>query len=189
MDVKEQFIKCWQVLIAFPIPILINTLLLLGVSVVTLGIMAPVASAGYMQSFLEMMRNDRPPEPKDLFAYMELLFPLFGLGLVLAVLAGIGFTMLFLPGILVVLAASFFLLYLLPLMTDQQLGIVDAVKESISMSLEDPISEQVIVVAVVMALHVVGDSIAIGILFSLPFSCLYILTVFEERGTRLLSDA
>ncbi len=189
MDFKKQFIQCWQLIIAHPIPILINTLLLLGVSIITLGIMAPVASAGYMQSLLEMMRDDRPPEPKDLFANMELLFPLFGLGLVLAVAAGIGFTMFVLPGIVVLLAASFFLLYLLPLMTDQNLGLIDAVKESISMAMEDPVSEQAIVVAIVMALNVLGNSFAIGIIFTLPFSCLYILTVFEERGTRLLSDA
>ena len=179
MDVKEYFEQSWLVFTTFLAPILINTLIVAGVSIITLGIMAPVVLAGYMQSLLLALRDDRKPEVRDLFAHMKLFFPLLGVGVLFLLATGIGFAFLVLPGIVVVLAAVFFLLYMLPLMTDQQMGLFEAIKESASMAMVDPI-EHLPVVAIYIVLNLIGYSTWIGALFALPFSSLILLSAYEQ---------
>jgi hypothetical protein len=186
MDFKTSFEKSWQVFVTFPAPILVNTLLAAAVSIITLGIMAPVVSAGYMQSLLLALREKRKPEARDLFAHMNLFFPLLVFGILFMLAVTLGFALLVLPGIVVVLAAAFFLLYMLPLMTDEGLGLVEAVKESTRMALEDPVSEHLAVVAVYVVLGSIGSSTGIGSLFTQPYSCLIVLCAYEEKRKRLL---
>ncbi|RWX43593.1 hypothetical protein H206_03210 [Candidatus Electrothrix aarhusensis] len=52
MDFKQHFERSWQIMLGHFAPILVNTLVMILVSVASLGIMAPVVSAGYMQSLL-----------------------------------------------------------------------------------------------------------------------------------------
>ena len=68
MDFKQHFERSWQVMADHFAPVLVNTLVMIVVSVASLGIMAPVVSAGYMQSLLLALREDRKPDIKDLFA-------------------------------------------------------------------------------------------------------------------------
>ncbi len=187
MDFKEHFERSWQVFTAFLVPVLINTLLLFGVSIISLGIMAPVVSAGYMQSLLLALRDERKPEPADLFKHMSLFLPLLGFTILFMLIAGLGFLLLVLLGIAVVLAAIFFLIYMLPLMTDQQMGMFEAIKESSRMSLEKPVSDHLAVAAVYVILGSIGSSIAIGTLFTQPYSCLFILSAYEEKRQKLLT--
>jgi len=187
MDFKQYFERSWQVFTAFLAPILINTLMVAGVSIITLGIMAPVVSAGYMQSLLLALRDNRKPEVRDLFAHMNLFFPLLGFGILFLLAASVGFSLLVLPGIVVVLAAAFFLIYMLPLMTDQQMGLFEAIKESARMAMEDPVSEHLAVVAIYIILGSIGNSTGIGALFTQPYSCLIILLAYEQKRRRLLT--
>jgi len=141
--------------------------------------MSPVVFAGYLQSLLLALREDRKPEVRDLFAHMNLFFPLLGIGVIFFLVAIIGFAFLLLPGIAVMLAAAYFLLYMLPLMTDQQMGVFEAIKESVNMAMVDPL-EHLPVVAVYVVLGVIGNSTGIGALFTLPFSSLIILSAYEQ---------
>ena len=186
MDFKQHFERSWQVLTAFLAPVLLNTLVVAGVSIITLGVMAPVVSAGYMQSLLLALRTNRRPEVRDLFAHLNLFFPLLGFGILFFLAAGLGFALLVLPGMAVVLAAVFFLIYMLPLMTDQQLGLFAAIKESARMAMEEPISEHLAVVAIYIVLAAIGNSTGIGALFTQPYSCLIVLSAYEEKRRRLL---
>jgi hypothetical protein len=181
MDFKEHFERSWQIMVGHFAPILVNTLVMIVVSIVTLGIMAPVLSAGYMQSLLLTLREDRKPDVKDLFAHMDLFFPLLGFTVLFVLLVCFGLIMLILPGIAVILAGIFFLVYMLPLMTDQQMGLIEAAKESARMALEQPVGEHIAVVAVTIILSSIGGSIAIGTLVTHPYSCLFILSAYEEK--------
>ncbi len=181
MNFKNHFEQSWQVFTAFLAPILINTLVVLGVSVISLGIMAPVVSAGYMQSLLLALRDNRKPEIRDLFAHMNLFLPLLAAGFLLFLVAGLGFALLVLPGIVVVLAAAFFLTYMLPLMTDEQMGLFEAIRESSRMAMEDPVSEHLAVVAIYLVLGSIGNSTGIGALFTQPYSCLIVLSAYEQK--------
>ena len=187
MDFKLHFERSWQVGTSFFVPVLINTLVLFGVSIISLGLMAPVLSAGYMQSLLLALREKRKPDVKDLFAHMDLFFPLLGFTILFVLVAGIGLLMLVLPGIAIILAGTFFLAYMLPLMTDQKMDLFEAIKASYQMALEDPIGEHVAVVAVFLILSSIGSSIAIGVLLTHPYSCLFVLSAYEEKRQRLLS--
>jgi hypothetical protein len=187
MDFKQHFERSWQVLTAFFAPILVNTLVLIVISVVSLGIMMPVVSAGYMQSLLLALREERKPDIKDLFAHMDLFFPLLGFTVLFVILVCIGMIMLILPGIAVLLAGTFFLVYMLPLMTDQNMGLIEAVKESARMALEKPVSEHIAVVAVTVILDSIGSSIAIGTLVTHPYACIFILSAYEEKRRRLIT--
>lgn len=181
MDFKEQLEKTWQIFTGFLPAMLLNTIGLIGISFVTLGILAPVAFAGYMQSLLLAVREDRKPEIGDLFSQMRLFLPLLGFSLVVGIALMLGFAMLVLPGIIMVLALVFFCLYMLPLMTDRQMGLVDAVKESSRMALEEPVVEHFAVVALYIGITAVGQSFILGTLFTQPFATIFILLVYELK--------
>ena len=72
MDFKTHFEQSWTLFVAHLPALLISTLVLFAVSVISLGIMAPVLVAGYMQSLLLLVRDNRKPEVGDLFKQMRL---------------------------------------------------------------------------------------------------------------------
>ena len=187
MDFKKHFERAWQVMMEHFAPVLINTLVMLVISVVSFGFLAPVVSAGYMQSLLLAVRKNRRPDVKDLFARMDLFFPLLGFTVLFAALVLLGMILLVLPGIAVLLAGTFFFVYLLPLMTDQNFGLIDALKVSSRMALEQPVSEHLAVVLVLLVLDSVGGSIGVGVLLAHPYACLFILSVYEEKRRRRLT--
>lgn len=181
MDYKGLLEKTWKIFTDFLPAMLINTVGLIGIAVITMGILAPVATAGYTQSLLLAVRDNRKPEIGDLFSQMRLFLPLLGFGILVFIALMVGFTMLVLPGIIMVLALAFFCLYMLPLMTDQEMGLIDAIKESSRMAMEDPIAEHFVVVALFMGITAVGQSFVIGTLFTQPFATIFILLVYELK--------
>ncbi|WPD21473.1 MAG: hypothetical protein SD837_14845 [Candidatus Electrothrix scaldis] len=187
MDFKKHFERAWQVLMAHFALVLVNTLVMIVVSVISFGFLAPVVAAGYMQSLLLAVRKNRRPDVKDLFAHMDLFFPLLGFTILFIALVILGMMLVVLPGIAVLLAGTFFLVYLLPLMTDQHLGLVEALKTSYEMALEQPIHEHVAVVAVLIILDSIGSSIGVGVLLTHPYACLFILSVYEEKRRRQIT--
>jgi hypothetical protein len=157
------------------------TLVLVAVSSLTLGILAPVTFAGYTQSLLELIRNGREPKVQDLFSHMNLFLPLLGFGIAVFVATSIGFMLLFLPGILIVVAITFCCIYMIPLMTDKNLGIVDAIKESYAMGRHGELVDHVVVVIIFMAISMIGGTIFIGVLFTQPLATLFLLSTYEEK--------
>ncbi|HHD64445.1 MAG TPA: hypothetical protein ENK96_08815, partial [Desulfobulbaceae bacterium] len=123
MDFKTLFERSWKLFVTHLAALLLSTLVYLAVSVVSLGIMAPVLTAGYMQSLLLLIRDGRKPEIRDLFGQMRLFFPLLGFMIVCGLVIMIGLGLLVVPGIAFAVGLSFFCLYMLPLMTDQGLGL------------------------------------------------------------------
>ena len=182
MDFKEHLERTWKIFTAFLPQLLLTTLGLIGISIITLGILAPVATAGYMHSLLLALREERKPEIGDLFSQMRLFLPLLGFSLAAGIALLVGFALLVLPGIIMVLALVFFCLYMIPLMTDREMGLIEAVKESGRMALEEPVAEQVAVVALYIAISAVGQSFILTALFTQPFATLFILTVYERKA-------
>jgi len=181
MDFKELLEKSWKMFTEFLPALLINTLVLLVVSFFTLGILAPVCTAGYMQSILTLIRTKKKPEVGDLFSQMSLFLPLLLFTIVAGIVLFIGFLMLVLPGFIAALALYYFCLYLLPLMTDKKMGLIDAVKESSRMALQDPVVEHITVVAIYIGVNLIGQVVPFGMIFTLPFATLFLLFAFEER--------
>jgi membrane-anchored glycerophosphoryl diester phosphodiesterase (GDPDase) len=112
---------------------------------------------------------------------MNLFLPLLGFGIAVFVAACIGFMLLFLPGIIIVVAVTFCCIYMMPLMTDRKMGIVDAVKESYAMGRRGELVDHVVVVIIFMAITMIGGMVFIGVLFTQPLAILFLLSTYEEK--------
>ena len=181
MDFKKHIVKAWALTLQFIVSLVLMTLVMSAVAVVTLGILAPVMMAGYMQSVLLMIRESREPKIQDLFSEMKLFFPLLAFGFVSFIAVAIGFMLLVIPGFLVIMAVSFSCLYMLPLMTDKRLGLVEAIKESYAMAVRDNIPEHIVVAILFLAISGIGSSFLIGFLFTQPLATVFLLSVYDER--------
>lgn len=181
MDFKRHIETAWNLTLGNIVALIIMTLVMVAVSSLTLGIMAPVTMAGYTQSLLQLIRNQREPRVQDLFSHMNLFLPLLGFGLAIFVATSIGFMLLFLPGIIIVAAILFSCIYVLPLMTDKQMGLVDAIKESYAMARRADLVDHVVVVIIFTAISMVGGTVFIGVLFTQPLATLFLLSTYEEN--------
>lgn len=171
------------------VPLILMTLVMTALSVVSCGILASVMLAGYYQAILLMLRNGRTPTIQDLFSEMRLFLPLLVFSIVVFIATMIGFMLFVIPGIAVVCLLAFGCLYMLPLMTDQKMGLVDAVKKSWQMATQGNVADHVVVVILYIGLMAIGGSVFIGFLVTQPFATIFILSVFEERTGGALSQA
>ena len=181
MDFKEHAETAWQNTLKFIGPVLILTLVQVVVSICSLGILAPVTIAGYMQSFLRALREGREPDVKDLFSEMRLFLPLALFGFLVMMALMLGFTMLILPGILMIAALVFGTIYMVPLMTDKEMDIMDALKESWAMATREPWTDQIILTVLYLVIMSLGGSVFVAIFFAQPLATFLVLSVYEER--------
>ncbi len=181
MDFKKHFMTAWKSTLEFIVPLILITLVMIVVSVVTIGILAPVTMAGYMQSLLLMVRDRREPKIQDLFSEMRLFFPLLLFGIIICIITSIGFMLLFLPGLLVLIALAFCCLYMLPLMIDKRLGTIEAIKKSYRIAVSDNIVEHIIVAVLFFGISAIGSSFLLGSLFTQPLATIFLLSVYDEQ--------
>lgn len=181
MDFKYHLETAWKLTLKYIVPLILMTLVLGIAGMLTLGILTPIVMAGYMQSILRMIRDGREPRVQDLFSEMRLFLPLLAFGLVVLVAVWIGLMLFFIPGILVVVAVSFGCLYVLPLMTDKNLGIIEAVKESWAMATRDNIVEHIIVMLLFLGISSIGGSVLLGWLFTQPLATVFLISVYYEK--------
>jgi len=168
MDFKQHFLTAWNLMLRFIVPLVLSTLVLLAVSGVTFMVLAPVLTAGYMHSILRMIREGREPRIQDLFSQMRLF-------------------LLVLPGIAVAAGLTFVCLYMLPLMADRDLGLVDAVKASFAMVSRDQVGEQAIAALLFVGISALGSSVILS-LFTQPFATIFLMSVYEERARKFFSS-
>jgi membrane-anchored glycerophosphoryl diester phosphodiesterase (GDPDase) len=181
MDFKHHIEAAWNLTLGNVVSLILMTLVMVAVSSLTLGILAPVTMAGYTQSLLQLVRNGREPKVQDLFSHMNLFLPLLGFGIAVFVATSIGFMLLFLPGLIIVVAITFCCIYMMPLMTDKNMGLVDAVKESYAMSRRGELIDHVVVVIIFIAITMIGGTVFIGVLFTQPLATLFLLSTYEQK--------
>jgi len=181
MDFKKHIVRAWELTLQFMVSLVLMTLVMSVVAAITLGILAPTMMAGYMQSILSMGRKGRGPRIQDLFSEMRLFLPLLAFGIVVLIGVTIGFMLLVIPGFLVIIAVSFCCLYMLPLMTDKKLGLVEAIKQSYNMAVRDNIPEHIVVVILFLAISGIGSSFLVGFLFTHPLATTFLLSVYDEK--------
>jgi len=189
MDFKKHFETAWGLTLKFIVPLILMTIVLFIVGFVTLGILAPVATAGYMQSLLLLLKEGREPKVQDIFSEMRLFLPLLLFGFAIFIATLIGFTLLILPGILVLLFISFCCLYVLPLMTDKNMELIEAVKESYRLSVRGNIVDQVVTVILFWGITAIGSSVFIGWLFTQPLATIILLSVYTEKTSQIVQNS
>lgn len=181
MNFQKMFEEGWQNTLKFVGPVILLTLAQFVLMVVSFGILAPVVTAGYTQSLLRAKREGRTPEMGDLFCEMSLFFPLLILGICMFAAISIGFMLLVLPGIILGVLITFGCLYIVPLMVDQRMGVVESVKESWNMSVNKPVTDQIIIAAVYCGILSVGGSFFITLLFAQPLATFILLSAYDEK--------
>ena len=182
MDFKHHLEFAWKLTLQYIASLIFMTLAMIVISFITLGILGPVVMAGYMHSILLLIREGREPKVQDIFSQMRLFFPLFFFGIIVFIITLIGIMLLFLPGVLFVLAISFCCIYMLPLMTDRNLGIIDAIKESFSMVTNERLVDHVVVFILFVGISAIGSSVFIGSLFTQPLATLFLMSVYDSIG-------
>ncbi len=186
MDFLKHVETAWKLTLKNIVPLILMTLVMIITSFITLGILAPVTMAGYMQSILLMLRDNREPKIQDIFSQMNLFLPLLLFGIVVFFAIMIGFRLLVLPGIIISLIILFTCIYMLPLMTDKKLGLIEAIRESYYMSIKGQIVEHIIVVILYTGIIAIGGSVLIGSLFTQPFATIFLLSVYSEKANQQL---
>ncbi len=181
MDFKEHLRIAWENTLQFIVPVLLLTLVQTVVIIFSFGILAPVTSAGYIQSLLRALREGREPQIGDLFSEMRLFLPLFAFGILAAIATFIGFLLLFLPGLLVIAFLVFGTIYMMPLMTDRDMGLFEAIKESWNMAVRKPVGDQIVLMVLYLVIISVGGSIPFALLFAQPLATFLLVSVYEER--------
>jgi hypothetical protein len=181
MDFKDLVVRSWQNTLNHIGPLLLITLVQMVLIMVTLGILAPVTTAGYVNALMQVVRDDRKPEVGDLFSQMRLFFPLFLLSILVAVVAFIGFSLLVLPGFAVLAFIAFAAFYLLPYMVDQKLGLFDALKASWQAAMQEPVSEHIIVVIIYVAIMSLGSSLWFAFLITQPMATFIMVEAYNQR--------
>lgn len=179
MDFKYHLETAWKITLKYIAPLIFMTLSMIVISFLTLGILAPVTMAGYIQSILLLVRENREPKVQDIFSQMRLFLPLLLFSIVVFIITMIGIMLLFLPGILFVLSVSFCCIYMLPLMTDKNLGLIDAVKKSYSMVTKENLVDHIVVFILFVGISAIGSSIFIGCLFTQPLATIFLMSVFN----------
>lgn len=181
MDYKRYLEEAWRLTLREIKPLLLMTLVFGVVCIFSAGILAPWALAGYMQSILRLVRSGREPRIQDIFSEVGLLLPLIGFGLVVVIVVYIGLSMVLVPGMLLSIGITFCCLYMLPLMTDRNFGLVDAVKESVAIVTGKHLMDHVIVAILYMGISAIGGSVFIGWVFTQPLATLFLMSVYEEH--------
>jgi len=181
MNFKYHLETAWNMTLKFIAPLIFITLVMFLLWFFTIGILAPVTMAGYMHSILLMLRDGREPKIQDLFTQMKLFLPLLGFSILVFIATVIGFMLLVLPGIVISLVISFCCLYMLPLMTDKELGLFEAVKESYTMTTRGVFIDQIVVLILFLGISAAGSAVFIGSLFTQPLATIFLLSVYEEK--------
>lgn len=180
MDFKRHFEITWKLTLQFIAPLILMTLILSIVTLLSFGILMPVVMAGYFHAILLIVREGRKPQVQDLFSQMRLFLPLFVFSVAVFFAVMTGFLFLVVPGILIALAVSYFCLYLLPLMTDRNLPIMEAIRASYALTTKGPVTDQIVVFILFVGISALGGSVFIALLFTQPLATIFLMSVYEE---------
>ncbi len=181
MDFKKHLGVAWENTLGFIVPVIILTVVQLLVILLSFGILAPVTTAGYIQSLLRAHRDGREPKVGDLFSEMHLFLPLLAFGIVASLAIFFGLLLLVLPGLAVIAFLAFASIYMMPLMTDRKMGLFDAIKESWNMAVRSPVGDQVVFVVLYLLIISVGSSLPLVLLFAQPLATFFLVSIYIER--------
>ncbi len=181
MDFRQHLQTAWESTLEFIVPVILLTLVQVIVVMFSFGILAPVTSAGYMQSLLRTLREGREPRLGDLFSEMRLFLPLLVFGILAMILISLGFVLFVIPGFVAAAFLLFATIYMMPLMTDKDMGLMEALKESWRMAVKKPLADQMILILLYLVIMILGSSIPVAILFTQPLVTFLVLSVYRER--------
>jgi len=181
VDFKQLIERSFNLTLENIVALILLTLLLIAVGALSMGLLAPVTSAGYMHAIIRLVREGREPRMQDIFSQMHLFLPLLGFSILAMVIILIGYALLILPGLILACLITYVCLYLLPLMIDKEMPLFDAVKESYRMTTTGSLADNIIVAILFIGVVAIGGSTLIGALLTQPFATVFLAVVYEEK--------
>jgi membrane-anchored glycerophosphoryl diester phosphodiesterase (GDPDase) len=119
---------------------------------------------------------------------MRLFLPLLVFGLVALVPIALGF-ILIIPGMIIAGFITYAAFYLLPLMTDRELGLFDGLQESWRLVTRPPVADHVVLVIIYLAIISIGGYIWFGILITQPLATFIMVNAYQENVADRLDSA
>jgi hypothetical protein len=176
IDIGLIFRQGWRRFIDDIGVLLIATLIAIGLTIVSLGILGGPLLAGLYGMVNMRLRDGRRPEIGDVFAGFSRFWSYFGAGLALLVLIGLA-SITIIGGVL--LATIW--LYVFPLMVDRGIGLGEAMKASKDLVMQGGFWEHLALVILLIVIHAAAPS-PLGIVV-LPFTIVTVgVAYFAAQG-------
>lgn len=154
-------------------------------SALTLGILAGPMMAGLYRAVSRRFREGRPPEIMDVFDFQHFLRYMLAF-YALAILIGLGFMLLILPGLFLLTIW----LYVLPLMVERDLSLGEAMRESKAIADRIGLAQQFAITLILALIGFALGSLAgpLGSLLFNPFAVIYILSALHAQEPPPVAD-
>jgi uncharacterized membrane protein len=149
----------------------------MALSVVTLGILAPVMALGIAEMFYKT-RDGSKAVIDDLFTHMGRTLDLAIQGFLIGVCVLLGCIMLIIPGLLLMalwIYAPYYLVY-------KNMGIIDSLKASTAAVKKNGLMMHVVIILVTLLVNAIGIQIVIGVLLTYPLVMGFIGFLFSETS-------
>lgn len=174
VDVGKLFQRTWALFQSKPVEHLVAGVIVMGLSIVSLGLLAGPLSVGHIR-MVEKQQRGEPPRIEDVFSGFSSFGAAFVTSLILFVAMFIGMLLLVLPGIFVGLAWGFALWFvaLEGASASEALGRAWQLFKAHTLS--------VIVICLLLAvINVVAGSVVLATLLTAPISLIFCTLAFQD---------
>lgn len=179
MDLVKVLKEAFDQLIKDILPLVVAGLIVVLLSVITLGVLGGPLSAGLLRMILLRLRGGPAPEVADVF-YFERFGSYVLAFYALVILVAIGTMLLIVPG----LYLATIWIYVLPLMVDRGLNLSDALSESKRMVQDGGLGTHFGLVVILALLGAALNTLTkgIGSLLITPFAAIAVLLAYRIHG-------
>ncbi|PKL92785.1 MAG: hypothetical protein CVV21_00110 [Candidatus Goldiibacteriota bacterium HGW-Goldbacteria-1] len=175
MKIKLAVEKPIQALKKEPVFILLAGLTAGMLSSVTLGILYPVMAAGLANVIIKISAGEKA-DFQDLFKFMNLLAPMFGLGLLIFIMSAAGLVFIIFPGLLIMALFVYAPYY----MAFENQGIMASLKLSAKAAIANNLMGHVVIVLVLWLINLIGIQMLAGWILTFPLTVGFLYFLFEQ---------
>lgn len=166
--------RSWDVFMKDPVLYVIAGIIVIVVGTLTLGILAPALSIGFMQITRDRMQG-KPATAGGVFGGMSMFVPSLIALILIAIGVTIGSALLVLPGLFVAVVTSFAFQF----MALENAGIGDSLSRSYRLVMDNLVT--VILLIVLLAIiNAIGGAVAVGLLLTTPFTMIAMVIAYED---------
>lgn len=175
MDIGKAFENGWKLFVKDVAPLVVGALIVLVLSIVSLGILAGPLWGGLYRMIVMRVRDGRPADFGDVFSAFDRFWTLFAAAVVVGILVAFGLLLLILPGLL--LAAIW--LYVPLFIVDRGMSLGDAMRASRELVARSGLWEHVVVVLLIAVItFLVGTVVGIGFLLTWPLTVTVVAALY-----------
>lgn len=176
VDIGKLFQRTWQLFQSKPVEHLVASLIVLVLSVVTLGVLMGPLAVGQIR-MVEKQQRGETPRIEDVFAGFSSFGPAFLTSLIVAVAVGVGALFLVLPGVFVALAWGFALWFVA----------LENASPSAALSgswqlLKNNAASVILVFVLLGVVNAVAGTVVLGTLLTAPLSVIFATLAWQDMS-------